>query len=163
MRKFIIVEGVDGSGKSTLIDVLSKTLNVPVAKRAVTSEGGPPADLNKWFWKELDREDTVIYDRFPAYSDPIYSTVLNRKRLIGPAAVRYFKDHYSPFLIVCDPGWLAVSQAVLRNEQMPGVMANLEKLYAQYRAIPDVSYRYNHTNPQDYPHLLKRIHKYLAN
>ena len=147
-KKMIILEGCDGSGKSTLAKQLSKDLGIPIAERAVTSEDGPPSksELLKWMYRELADTTPKIYDRFPIHSDPIYSRVLDRPANIGQGAIRYFYDEFDPFTILCDPGYESVKQNALNEVQMPGVVNNLPKLYAQYRQLPLIDFIYDHTS-----------------
>lgn len=145
-KKMIIIEGCDGSGKSTLARKISEDLGLPIAQRIVTSEGGPPsgADLRKWLWRELADPTPKIYDRFPIFSDPIYSKAMNREQNIGPHTIKYFIDNFEPMVILCDPGLSAVRENVLNEAQMPGVVENLTTIYSQYRFIHPLDFIYDH-------------------
>lgn len=168
-KKMIILEGCDGSGKSTLAKVLSRDLGLPIAERVVTSEDGPPSkpELIKWTFKELADTTPKIYDRFPVYSDPIYARVTQRERIIGDGMIKYFHDQFTPFLVLCDPGFSTVQEKVLNEPQMPGVVQNLSKIYGQYRLLPFIDYIYDHTDEGSdalgYSFLLDIARDYLEN
>lgn len=165
-KKMIILEGCDGSGKSTLAKVLARELHIPVADRAVTSENGPPskAELIRWTYKELADPTPKIYDRFPIYSEPIYARTLNRELKIGPAMVNHFHELYTPFLILCDPGYSRVEQNVRNEVQMPGVLDHLGTLYGQYRQLPFIDYVYDHDDERlGVSFMLELINDYLEN
>lgn len=163
-KKMIILEGCDGTGKSTLARSLSMDLMLPVAERVVTSEGGPPSKhaLQKWMYRELADPTIKIYDRFPIYSDPIYSAAMNRESHIGKGAIRHFHDTESPFLVLCDPGLSTVRKNVLSEPQMPGVIQNLDWIYTQYRKLHMVDFIFNHTSEfSDYQKLVDEIRRYI--
>lgn len=167
-KKMIVLEGCDGSGKSTLAQKLSKDLNLPIADRVVTSEGGPPSgnELVKWMYRELADETPKIYDRFPIYSDPIYARAVDRSQLIGHGAIRYFHEEFTPFLILCDPGFSQVEQHVTAEAQMPGVVDNLQFIYTQYRRLLHLDYVYDHTDDgplMGYSFLKELVTDYLEN
>lgn len=167
MKKMIVLEGVDGSGKTTLAKILSRDLELPIASRVVKSEEGPPPkqELVKWLYKELADETPKIYDRFPIYSDPIYTAILKREPNIGKGAVRYFHENYTPFLVLCDPGWSKVKESALNEPQMDGVHTHLESLYSQYRKLHFIDHIYDRTDdgPLGYRFMLELIQDYLEN
>lgn len=72
MVKYIVV-GIDASGKTTLINELSKRTGLPVVKGSSfeITEGKTNDELFKTFI-ELAKEDNVIYDRF-AYCNYVYA------------------------------------------------------------------------------------------
>lgn len=167
-KKMIILEGCDGTGKSTLAKALARDLKLPIAERVVTSENGPPSksELIKWTYKELADPTPKIYDRFPIYSEPIYARILKREVKIGPGMVRHFHETEVPLLILCDPGFKAVEKNVHNEPQMPGVVNNLWAIYAQYRQLPFIDYIYDHTDDSEtlgYGFLLELLKDYLEN
>ena len=168
-KKMIVLEGCDGSGKTTLAKILSRDLGLPIAERAVTSENGPPSksELIKWTYKELADPTPKIYDRFPIYSDPIYARITKREQAIGSGMIKHFHEQNTPFLILCDPGFPTVQEKVLKEPQMPGVIQNVDKIYSQYRLLPFIDYVYDHTdddsNALGYNFLLDIARDYLEN
>lgn len=82
MRRMIVVEGPDGSGKSTLLGQLAETFEVEVSH-----SGGPPRTHEEWLHKlqliwdlkwRAERGETILVDRLPHISEPIYGNLNNR-------------------------------------------------------------------------------------
>lgn len=145
--KNIIVEGPDGSGKSTLIAHLQESLGLPLHEKASTSKGGPIDDL--WAWVETDLipmraaiHNTFpahIYDRHPVISEPIYGPIVRK------SVREYFDDltfirrvtnqiHETCIVVWCLTDLGTVTQNVFANakEQMPGVTLNIAKVHQAY-------------------------------
>ena len=77
----IIVEGPDGSGKSTLINYLKDELGLPVAPRVVSKDAEAMVDLVEWVNINLSEGfQPTIFDRHRLISEPIYGPIL-RDRL----------------------------------------------------------------------------------
>lgn len=68
----LIIEGPDGTGKSTLIERLNREYSLPIK-----SGEGPPKDIED-FRNRVDRylrlESITLYDRHPVISGPIYAS-----------------------------------------------------------------------------------------
>lgn len=78
----IIVEGPDGSGKTTLVKRLAEELGYPVAPRVVGTDTNPVVgvDLNRWVEGNLKQGfHKTIYDRHRLISDPIYSSLIRQR------------------------------------------------------------------------------------
>jgi energy-coupling factor transporter ATP-binding protein EcfA2 len=142
--KHIIVEGPDGSGKTTLVAHLAHTLGIPVHERASSSKGGPRPDLYEWvIWdakKNHPRtEDSWIYDRYPVISEPIYGHHV-RHDIMVPFDQEPFlteiKDvlYTSSVVVWCLPNLDTVCRNVYANphDQMPGVVLNIGKVHQAY-------------------------------
>jgi len=70
----IVVEGVDNSGKSTLI----KALQVVFPERPVQGSEGPPkykGEMDERVARYIMQPANTIYDRHPCVSQPIYGTM----------------------------------------------------------------------------------------
>lgn len=97
---FVIVEGPDNSGKSTLCDLISKETGVPV-----THSGGPPKndqEMNDRIKRLLDHPRPALFDRFPVISDRVYGYAMNRGTPVTDEHVRQLKIR-APTIIYCRP------------------------------------------------------------
>ena len=142
----IIIEGMDGSGKTILAQQLSIRLgNVPI-KRFVTSEGPTNYDLLvekvKTALAELhdqvmqNQRPVVIYDRFSLISEAVYGTILRGRNHFGDEWLALIDLLLSldPIVIYCRPS----SEFILQNiretadSQMEGVVSKARELINAY-------------------------------
>jgi pantothenate kinase-related protein Tda10 len=145
--KLIIVEGSDGAGKTTLITHLMKTLNIPKAPRACTSEGGPVDDLHGWTTRTLNdhlrkQRPYEINDRFPLLSEPIYGPLVRGSLRSGFDSSWYSHAwdallQLKPAFIFCLPPISEVKRNVDNEDttQMDGVVFNINAIYWQYYTL----------------------------
>jgi hypothetical protein len=74
----IIIEGPDGSGKTSLIQKLSSKLGYEIAPKAVGSDAQELTDLRRWVDRSLDGGwQPVLYDRHALISEGIYGPAWN--------------------------------------------------------------------------------------
>lgn len=161
----LIIEGMDGSGKSSLVSRLAADCDIPIHTRASDSIAGPV--MNLWEWAENDvstwpEQKFSIYDRHPLVSEYIYGPVTR-----GRVDERFFDEQYvynwftnNCVLIYCDPGWEEVYRNLIKDprNQMAGVLDNSKRLYLLYKAqmFQDMSQpgrvvlRWDYTNPDNY-------------
>jgi hypothetical protein len=139
----ILIEGPDGSGKSNLVQRLSRDLPVPIHERASTSIDGPRPDLFDWVRTDLDllyRSECTIYDRHPFISEFIYGPITRKcisKDFYSPVASVLFRKFVRNFLVIfCDPGLDEVASNIRRtsDNQLAGVEQNIPELYYGYCA-----------------------------
>lgn len=174
MRKHIIVEGCDGTGKDTLIDRLKGNpafaTPLDVHERASTSIGGPIPDLSGWvervnyrlrIWASPGPNPYVvtpryIFNRHPLVSEYIYADKrFVRRGLSGrfrdskwrAEQSRILSDH--TILIVCQPPWSTVKRNLMQtpDSHMPGVVVNAADIYDEYTKLvwPGITLRYDYT------------------
>lgn len=177
--KHLIIEGCDGSGKTTLIDQLMETKRFIKHDRASTSLGGPVPDLDLWVGRDLDflngRSPSApfIYDRHPLVSELLYNDLRKKNRGMSgwfrdlPWIVesqRKMAEH--AILVICLPPFEYVEkalQATGRDAHMPGVFENRYTLYRRYQAYawPGTIIRYDWTreNVSDLLGILDRLEK----
>lgn len=158
--RHIIIEGMDGTGKSTLLDKLLWEFKLlRPARKASTSIGGPVANLDEWVTNDIEEMATrpaSVYDRHPLVSEPVYGPIC-RQRLPGKFNHKWWLDtqtrhiaHHC-LLLFCNPPGDVVMRNVLANQddQMPGVVDNYADLYRAYNtaanAWPGVQLRYDYT------------------
>ena len=142
----IIIEGMDGSGKTILAQQLSPRLwNAPI-KRFVTSGGpanyDPLVERTRAALMELhnqvmqDQRPVVIYDRFPLISEPVYGTILRGRNR--------FDDEWTtlidlllaldPIVVYCRPRIEFILQNIREtaDSQMKGVVSRALELVNAY-------------------------------
>lgn len=161
-RRHVLVEGMDGSGKDTLIEeLLSLMPEMTMHARASTSLGGPVANLEQWVVGDtLAMENTLppsLYNRHPIISEPIYAPVRGinaglrgvwRNNVWIKTYQRVISLH--AILVVCSPPFKVIEQNLLRSrdQHMPGVIEHMAYLDQKYRNLmwPGVVIRYNYQN-----------------
>lgn len=142
----IVVEGPDGSGKTTLIDQLMDSFELTKHARSCTSLGGPLPDVDVWGMQTSSRivkhESThnYLFDRIPFISGPIYTHALGNPPQRGYSNVGWWESWAKlwfprTLLIVCLPPFENVETNVRRSENMPGVSDNTARIYAGYDAL----------------------------
>jgi hypothetical protein len=126
----IVVEGMDGTGKTTLIAKLAKDFDLEI----ITRPQGRP--LDQWWTEELERPmeaPVPIHDRF-FYSELVYGPVLRGKIEVNKAVqdnVLWFLRHTS-LLVYARPFSEGIRETIKLNPQMAGVTENAEKLLFTY-------------------------------
>ncbi len=134
----IIVEGMDNSGKTTLVEKLHKEYNLSVIKSS-----GPKdmSQLESAIYDSIERfknGDIVIYDRHPIISEHVYGPVLRNKNLLENLArkKRIWDDFFrvEPMIIYCRPPIERIRNYGER-EQMDGVKENTELLTHAYDIV----------------------------
>lgn len=96
----IILEGIDNSGKTTLAEAIASTLGWGIQ----SSEG--PSKYSGEIEERIKRYllmDNIVFDRFPAISNPLYDQAFDRKpdRFDGTLIDRLYGER--PVIIYCDP------------------------------------------------------------
>jgi hypothetical protein len=164
LRHNIVVEGMDGSGKDTLIAELMKLYplkgrHMRTHPRFCTSIGGPVARGDEL--AALVSDDALrmpdngltVYNRHPIISEPIYCVLRDGPQ--GVWASTAWVDSWKRFLgrycavVLCQPPLEHVRANLLRDEngQMSGVIDNMDSLYEKYAELhwPGPIIRYNYT------------------
>lgn len=161
MIRHIIVEGMDGTGKSTLVNQLLTGLPEFRAhtKAARSIEGPDLATLDKWVVEDtntLDKQSPSIFDRHPLVSETVYGPIV-RDGLPGLFNMPWWVDTMRArvalrcLLIICKPPVAVVGDNLNRDPegQMPGVMEKAMPLYHEYLRVadqwPGAQIRYNYT------------------
>lgn len=132
----VIVEGIDGSGKTTLVNYLGGRLGLQVDK----SPG--PVDIEEyWAWIDatIRREkagEKWIYDRHAFFSEQVYSILRkeNHHRVNSQMTVSQMRSliNCNPTVIYCRPFEETILDGLLDREQMDGVPEHWEDLLRRY-------------------------------
>lgn len=157
----VIVEGPDGSGKTTLVEKLAHDLDVPIAARVVSQQTRPMEDLKRWTEVNLEGGfQQVIFDRHRLISDPIYRSVLGNHNpsLYDPDwLMRKWTQlvDIRPLVIFCLPPLEVVKKNLQGDEANAVVSPYTDQLYYSYcafyaavgRALGNVML-FDYTNPR---------------
>ena len=168
--KRVIVEGVDGSGKSTLIENLISEFHFLTP---VVNSAGPEQDFNSWWPEVLSKEYdglVPIHDRF-YYSELVYGPIL-RGKLLGDKKIHIevrYKLRREAFLIYCRPTLKSILQESQVNEQMEGVSTHLVGLLEGYDKLMQMQpVYYDHRfivydwhYKSDFNTVVRRLEEYL--
>jgi hypothetical protein len=162
----IIVEGPDGSGKTSLITMLAEKLDFEVMPRACTSDNGvDPATLKEWVNRDLSLpiHQPKFYDRHPLISEPIYGPLIRGHMADGWTDVGWLASRLNilrikePFFIFCLPPMGAVLYNIAEEhgyetKHLRGIHTHGRALYEMYcmRAAQEISYPFTQVWVWDY-------------
>ena len=170
----IIVEGPDGSGKSTFIREFQAVTHLPVAPRVVSKDAQAMVDLRTWVaenvragWQE------TIFDRHRLISEPIYGPILRKQPEPGFSSLSWFyamlEQFYAcrPIIVYCLPPLDVVWKNVMSNDDNKIFHTNglaLQQIWLGYLnkvstdfALRNYTYVYDYTadDPVWYINLIK--------
>lgn len=131
-RARVIVEGMDGSGKSTLVGQLSEIFDSAHYVRTL----GPKPELGQWWMEQLSfnpRDKFSLHDRF-FYPEVVYGPVLRGKISVEGSTMKYVSEYIrsNAFLVYCRPRVELMWKSVISTEQWPGVRENFYPLLKAY-------------------------------
>jgi hypothetical protein len=135
----VVVEGPDGSGKSTLIDNLRFSCDKHyVALR----RSGPPQDADEivtvvnWMNRMSIGKVPLICDRHPLISEPIYGQALRGSNLLdGIYSVDDIKENFLDHVdrvIYCRPPTSVICRKMHDNQQLKGVVEKIDEITQKY-------------------------------
>lgn len=182
MSGVIIVEGPDGSGKSTLVKNLKSRF---VLKSLKTIKHGPPADAQDLYerCRDLLMEATesgnhCIIDRFGLIGEQIYGPILRGKDLWVEIPQKKQEiltafNTLNPFIIYCRPPATIIAslanhevksydtpehlQALQDNQLL--IIKSYDNFFANWKSYNFCTWDY--TRPENYYDLTKRLEEYL--
>lgn len=137
----IVVEGPDGAGKTTLIETISRDLDIPVAPRVVSKDAEAMVDLKLWVEENVRQGfQRRIYDRHRLISEPIYGPALREKPEPGFDDPDWFHLHLQhfydnePMVIYCLPPFSEVWRNVTSDNDNRVVQARhiIRGIYGAY-------------------------------
>jgi hypothetical protein len=158
--KHIVVEGPDGSGKTTLINEL--LTRMPEAwdlhPRFTHSTNGPHPNLAQLVRDDMSelslRVKPWIYDRHPLVGEYIYGPACRGSLAQGfehngwrGLMTDRLTDH--AVLVLCLPPWHIVNANMMAGQHVAGVMDNAYRIYSDYARVlaewPGVVIPYDYT------------------
>jgi tRNA uridine 5-carbamoylmethylation protein Kti12 len=138
----LIIEGCDGTGKTTLCTDLARDLRLRVGKRGV-------ADRDKLY--EVTREDTyralgaAVSGRAPAqiwdrlfFSEPIYSRAIGRRNEFKLDEMQFIQSMLKALrcpIIFCIVPLETVEENIMKSKQMDGVEDHLPYIHGAYESV----------------------------
>lgn len=152
----IVVEGMDGSGKTTLVNQLYEYLGpsrvevVPGYNRIT----GPKSPMRVWWMEQLSINPfnkTVLHDRF-FYPELVYGPVLRGRIDAEPSTIDYVRSFLREhaLLIYCRPPVEVIRNGSNAEPQMKGV----------HEKFPHLLYEYDLVMSEEVPHMRERFVKY---
>lgn len=130
-QRFVIVEGIDNSGKSTLVTYLESRLPSFCVQRGE----GPPREgenINLRAYKYMNYRGLWLFDRHPIVSQPVYGVIGGNTQRMSPWMMDALMTH-KPLFIYCDPGKRGLSQHEARTGEghidTPEFLAELQRNY----------------------------------
>ena len=135
----IIIEGPDGAGKTTLLSELHHQFpQMEQHPRFCTSKGGPVENLSEAVFRDTTGHPThLIYDRHPIISEYVYRLAIDNyipQAFLHDAMGRVRNRIANNSLtIFCLPPLCVVKDNVSEEFDMPGVAANITKIYELYQ------------------------------
>lgn len=163
----IIVEGVDGSGKTTLIKELKKTLppirvvDSPFKNPIIQYDPTLYGSACCGYLQELVEEPLAVVDRL-FFSELIFGPTRRGYLGMTDVEVRYCNEsllmHKVP-VIWCDPPLKAIIRHMKEAQQDPDVFQRMEMFYRLYRSMmliwPGNVFRYDWTDRNAFNYLLE--------
>lgn len=152
----IIIEGMDNTGKTTLIEQLQKEFKLPSARTGTYPR--KLEDITRWHNWCSACPRTLIVDRHPAISDLVYGPII-RNHTCSTEGMAYHARNQN-YLVFCDPTLPVIQKTYDDRDQMEGTHENLPKLYNAYQDLmrelePD--FIYDFTNPRALSALIRNI------
>lgn len=154
----LIVEGPDGSGKTTLVQHLAQKFDLPVAERVVGTDTKPIIpNLQQWVDKNLRRgSQRMIFDRHRLISEPIYSPCMGRSPAGGFDDIFWMTGamlkfgRIAPFIIYCLPPYEMVQKNLKNDPENIEILEYTHLIYPAYVAKAATDIARGHAMMYDY-------------
>lgn len=170
--KRIIIEGADGTGKTTLISSLQAEF--PNRLVLIRNSKEDKQDFDNWWMDELNYDHSPvvpIHDRF-YYSELVYGPLL-RGKINGKKSVHNTVRQNlraEALLIYCRPTYSKIREGVQTNPQMEGVSDHLMEIVERYDKLMGFedyhfnrrSIMYDYSFKSSYEAVVRRVKEYLA-
>lgn len=129
----IVVEGMDGSGKTTLAKRLAADLELVYINSRIKPKNFPDLDRLVFNFTEMSMNLSTVFDRWSPISEAVYGKVLRQANWHMPeefAQLHAYMVKANPLIIYCRPPFKLICN--WREEQMDGVKENAKALYKAY-------------------------------
>lgn len=130
----IILEGADGTGKSTAARLLSEKLHLKVVHSPGYIENFFIAALN---YHMMFPSEVIVYDRF-YFSELVYGPILRGESRV-PDWFNFYIDNMlakvKPLIIWCDVPNDVAAENIKVEKQLEGVSIHLNELLTSYRML----------------------------
>ena len=150
----IIVEGMDNTGKTTLIQQLAEDLKLTIAKTYYKPWGDRDEMVLYANWLEICPFPLIV-DRHPFISELIYGTTLRGHSHSDRSLAASVQGIH--LVIYCRPPTDTILSTLQDREQMEGVDKHAKALLDLYDEVVQDSVHYDYTAPEAYSNLLKEI------
>ena len=141
LKRHIIVEGMDNTGKTTLLKALSERFRVEPTN---SCRSIPKGEQIRWMKNEL-AGPAKLFDRFPLISESIYGPIVRGTQffpMIGGDSFFHTMEKVvipaNPIIIFCNPGIEKVAESFGERWQMGGVKENMTALMDAYGVVGNI-------------------------
>jgi hypothetical protein len=158
----IVVEGVDGSGKSTLCSWITDNFGLRMGQRSIKNRDEIYRTTRLDTWRAVYRElacnhPPLVWDRLGPFSDPIYAASGIPHERYGSFTSNEIEmfDHIAravALVIVCVPPLQTVMDNLTNTHQLDRVIEKTPDIYAYYLQLADEYNEYDYT--RDHPSVL---------
>lgn len=173
----VIVEGCDGTGKSTLVAKICEHFGLEEGARSTEDRDHLFETVKFDTFSALAiacaSPATLVWDRF-FYSELVYATVVRKERPKFNAeqamyCQRMVNALHAPVILCCPP-FEEVAANVEGTAQMPGVLENLRRIYDGYTDLMHTNgigaecplIRYDYTKPWAWYEIQYHVQRYLT-
>jgi len=170
----IIVEGPDGSGKSTLVREITERLGLIQGTRSTLDRDRLHETTVQDSYRAVmaavnGMDEPLVWDRM-FYSDAIYAPIVRDEETMFP---RHTLDYLHRLVlamrapvIICLPPLEVVAENVATTKQLAGVVENIGAIYGAYEDLvdqfsPHQCIVYDYTIKGNIPRLTNRLRDYL--
>lgn len=130
----IVVEGVDGSGKTTLASRLAKELKAIYLKSEVRPQTLEAATFFHCMALTTSLRYPVVCDRYPTISELIYGSLRGKPQFSREWALKTYSDLN---VIYCCPKRSTIKENVSSHRDTSDVVENLDLLIDSYLSFMD--------------------------
>lgn len=175
-HKMIIIEGMDNTGKTTLIQRLIREVGRGYLS-AMVSLGPNRTLLEQFHWNDKQIAlakmggPLTVYDRFLPICDAVYGPIVRKGSLwnINHLVIDQLLQEVNPLIIYCRPSDEVVLGFEDGRDQMEGVVENAKKLLDQYdiniEKLRDMGFKviqYNYLN-ENFQYIAVKVQHVIKN